>query len=86
MKLDPSKSRFGVGAGKILGYMVMKRGIEASPEHTKGIINLKSPTSVKNVQRLTDGIAPPNRFISDPDKGAKSSTIFLKRIRNSSGD
>ncbi|KAI3762457.1 hypothetical protein L1987_52887 [Smallanthus sonchifolius] len=32
MKLNPSKCHFGVGAGKFLGYMVTKRGIEASPE------------------------------------------------------
>ena len=32
MKLNPSKCHFGVGSGKFLGYMVTKRGIEASPQ------------------------------------------------------
>ena len=30
MKLNPAKCHFGVRAGKFLGYMVTKRGIEAS--------------------------------------------------------
>ncbi|KAI3821347.1 hypothetical protein L1987_08913 [Smallanthus sonchifolius] len=64
MQLNPSKCHFGVGAGKFLGYMVTKRGIEASPEQIKAIINLKSPANTKDVQRLTDRVAALNRFIS----------------------
>ncbi|KAL4581685.1 hypothetical protein LXL04_006212 [Taraxacum kok-saghyz] len=64
MKLNPAKCHFGVKAGKFLGYMVTKRGIEASPEQIKAVINLKAPTSVKDIQRLTGRIAALNRFIS----------------------
>ena len=31
MKLNPLKCHFGMKSGKFLGYMVTKRGIEASP-------------------------------------------------------
>ena len=31
MKLNPSKCAFGVSAGRFLGFMVTKRGIEANP-------------------------------------------------------
>ncbi|KAI3801956.1 hypothetical protein L1987_30075 [Smallanthus sonchifolius] len=48
MKLNPSKCHFGVGAGKFLGYMVTKTGIEASPKQIKAIINLKSPANTKD--------------------------------------
>ncbi|XP_011090637.1 uncharacterized protein LOC105171278 [Sesamum indicum] len=47
MKLNPTKCTFGVDVGKLLGYMVSSRGIEA-------ILQLKSPTSIKDVQKLTD--------------------------------
>ena len=42
MKLNPTKCYFGVNAGKFSGYMVTKKGIEASPEQIKAILNLKS--------------------------------------------
>ncbi|KAI3810642.1 hypothetical protein L1987_20263 [Smallanthus sonchifolius] len=53
MKLNPSKCHFGVRAGKFLGYMVTKRGIEANPKQIKAIINLKYSANTKDVQRLT---------------------------------
>ncbi|KAL2232853.1 UNVERIFIED_CONTAM: hypothetical protein Sindi_1465300 [Sesamum indicum] len=53
MKLNPSKCTFGVAGGKFLGYMVIERGIEANPEKIEAILNLKSPTSIKEVQKLT---------------------------------
>ncbi|KAL2235270.1 UNVERIFIED_CONTAM: Retrovirus-related Pol polyprotein from transposon opus [Sesamum indicum] len=52
MKLNPSKSTFGVRGGKFLGYMVSDRGIEANLEKIDAILKLKSPTSVKEVQKL----------------------------------
>ena len=32
MKLNPSKSAFGMMAGKFLGFMMSRRGIEAKPD------------------------------------------------------
>ncbi|KAJ0539151.1 putative nucleotidyltransferase, Ribonuclease H [Helianthus annuus] len=64
MKLNPSKCHFGVKAGKFLGYIVTKRVIEASLEQIKAIVNIKSPTNAKDVQRLTGRIATLNSFIS----------------------
>ncbi|KAL0408326.1 UNVERIFIED_CONTAM: hypothetical protein Sradi_1767000 [Sesamum radiatum] len=53
MKLNPSKCTFGVCGGKFLGYMVSERGIEANPEKIEAISQLKSPRSLKEVQKLT---------------------------------
>jgi hypothetical protein len=36
MKLNPDKCVFGVPAGKLLGFMVSERGIEANPEKNQG--------------------------------------------------
>jgi len=49
MKLNPAKCNFGVSAGKFLGYMVTKRGIEASPEQIKAILELEPPRSIKDI-------------------------------------
>ncbi|KAL2236310.1 UNVERIFIED_CONTAM: Retrovirus-related Pol polyprotein from transposon [Sesamum indicum] len=78
MKLNPTKCIFGVGGGKFLGYMVSSRGIEANPEKIEAILQLKSPTSVKDVQKLTGKIASLNRFIS---KSADRNLHFFKVLR-----
>ena len=64
MKLNPSKCVFGVASGKFLGFMVSQRGIKANPEKVQVIINMASPRTVKEVQKLTGKIATLNRFVS----------------------
>ncbi|XP_030970747.1 uncharacterized protein LOC115991144 [Quercus lobata] len=64
MKLNPSKCVFGVASGKFLGFMVSQRGIEANPEKVRAIIDMASPKTVKDVQKLTGRIAALNRFVS----------------------
>jgi hypothetical protein len=64
MKLNPTKCSFGVSSGKFLGYMVTKRGIEASPEQIKAILDIPSPQNQKDVQRLAGRVAALNRFIA----------------------
>ncbi|KAI3812676.1 hypothetical protein L1987_17388 [Smallanthus sonchifolius] len=79
MKLNPSKWHFGVGTGKFLGYMVTRRGIEASLEQIKEIINLKSPANTKDVQRLTDRVATLNMFISRSSERCKEFYDILRK-------
>ena len=64
MKLNPSKCVFGVASGKFLSFMVFQRGIKANPEKVQAIINMASPQTVKEVQKLTGKIAALNRFFS----------------------
>ena len=64
MKLNPAKCNFGVSSGKFLGYIVTKRGIEASPEQIQAILNLEAPKTAKDIQKLTGRVAALNRFIS----------------------
>ena len=53
MRLNPSKCVFGVVSRKFLGFMVSQKGIEANPEKVRAIINMASPRTVKEVQKLT---------------------------------
>ena len=53
MKLNPVKCLFGVLLRKFLGFMVSQRGIEVNPEKVKVILDVVSPKTVKEMQRLT---------------------------------
>ena len=49
MKLNPSKCAFGVALGKFLEFMLSQRGIEASPEKVRVILDMASPKTIKEV-------------------------------------
>ena len=78
MKLNPEKCAFGVGSGKFLGFMVNQRGIEANPDKIKAILDMKSPSSTKELQRLNGRILALNRFVS---KSADKCLPFIKILR-----
>jgi hypothetical protein len=44
--------------------MLTNRGIEANPDKCQAIIDMRSPTSIKEVQQLTGRIAALSRFLS----------------------
>ena len=64
MKSNPSKCAFGVTSWKFLGFMVSQRGIEANLEKAQAILDIASPKTVKEVQKLTGRIATLNKFVS----------------------
>ena len=64
MKLNPAKCTFGVSAEKFLGYIVNNRGIEANLDKIKAVLNMPSPSSIKEVKRLTGRIAALSHFVS----------------------
>jgi hypothetical protein len=63
-KLNPKKCVFGVPSGKLLGFIISHRGIEANPEKISAITKMKDPTCIKDMQKLTGCMAALNRFIS----------------------
>ena len=64
MKLNPGKCAFRVSAGKFLGFIVNNRGIKANPDKIKVVLDMPSPSNIKEVQRLTRRIAALSRFVS----------------------
>ena len=64
MKLNLAKCIFGVSLGKFLSFMVSQRGIEANPEKVKAILDMTSPRTIKEMQRLMGRVATLNRFVS----------------------
>jgi hypothetical protein len=63
-KLNPNKCVFGVPSGKLLGFIISQRGIEANPEKISAVTSMKAPTCIKDVQKLTGCMAALNRFIT----------------------
>ena len=64
IKLNPAKCTFGVPAGKLLGFLVSSRGIEANPKKIRAIESMKLPETVRDVQRFTGCLASLSRFVS----------------------
>jgi type III secretory pathway component EscU len=40
-------------SGKLLGFIISHHDIEANPEKISAITNMKAPTCIKDVQKLT---------------------------------
>ena len=64
MKLNPAKCAFGVSAEKFLGFIVNNREIEANPNKIKVVLDMPSPSGIKEVQYLTGRIVALSRFVS----------------------
>jgi hypothetical protein len=50
LKLNPAKCSFGVRVGKLLGFLVLARGIEANPEKIQDILTMDKPTKQHEIQ------------------------------------
>jgi hypothetical protein len=63
MMLNPKKCIFGVSLGKLLGYMVSSRWIDANPK-VEAIEKLQPPQTKKEIQKLAGMMAAFSQFIS----------------------
>jgi hypothetical protein len=79
-KLNPDKCVFGVSTGKLLGFLVSHRGIEANLEKIKAIEAMRPLAHIKDVQKLTGSLVALSRFIS---RLAKRALPFFKLLRKS---
>lgn len=50
--LNPKKYAFGVTLGKLLGYIVLARGIEVDPAKVKAIMEMASPWNISQLRSL----------------------------------
>src|SRR6185312_7503954 len=79
-KLNPEKCIFDVSAGKLLGFLVSHRGIEANPAKIKSIEAMRPPGRIKDVQKLIGSLAALSRLIS---RLAERALPFFKLLRRS---
>lgn len=64
MHLNPTKFSFEVHAGKFMGFMVTKSGIQANLDKCQMTIDMKSSINVKEVQYLTGHLVALSRTLS----------------------
>ena len=62
--MNPTKCVFDAPSGKLVGFIVGHRGIEANPEKINAIMDVEAPATIKDVQELTECMAALNRFLS----------------------
>jgi hypothetical protein len=79
-KLNLEKCVFVVPTGKLLGFIVIHRGIEANLEKIEVIMRMEAPRSKKKVQRLTGCIAALSRFISRLGEKGMPFYKLLKKV------
>nr|ABA97921.1 retrotransposon protein, putative, Ty3-gypsy subclass [Oryza sativa Japonica Group] len=79
MKLNSEKCTFREPLGKLLGFLVPGQGIEVNPEKIKGIENMKLPTRLREVQRLTGCMASLSRFVTRMGERGQPFFTLLKK-------
>jgi hypothetical protein len=82
MIFNPKKCVFGVSLGKMLGYMVSSRGIDANPKKVEAIKKLQPPQTRKEIQKLAGMMTALSRFIS---KLGEHGMPFYRLLRKADG-
>jgi hypothetical protein len=82
LELNPEKCVFGIHKGKVLGCLVLTKGIKANPDKIKALIEMQDPVSVKDVQKLTGRVAALNRFIPRADERSLPLFEVLRSPKN----
>jgi ribonuclease HI len=81
IKLNPAKCAFGVSSGKLLGFLVSHRGIEANPDKVKAIKEMRPQRNLKEIQCLAGCMAALGRFIARSGEKALPLFKLMKRTR-----
>jgi len=79
IRLNPEKCVFGVKGGKILGFMLTNRGIEANPDKCEAIMKMGSPKNLKEVQRLIGKLNSLSRYLPILAERTKPIVNLLKK-------
>ena len=64
LRLNPNKCNFGIRYGKLLGFVVSRKGIEVDPEKIKSIQEMPTPRTEKEVRGFLGLLNYIARFIS----------------------
>ena len=64
LKLNIGKCTFGATSGKLLGFIISRKGIEVDPDKIKAIQNLPPPRTQKGVRGFFGRLNYISRFIS----------------------
>nr|KYP41051.1 Retrotransposable element Tf2 [Cajanus cajan] len=79
MRLNPDKCVFSVSGGKFLGFMLSSRGIEANLDKCQAIIDMRSPSNLKEIQKLAGRLTALSRFLPCMAETSRSILGLLKK-------
>jgi hypothetical protein len=79
MMFNPKKYMFGVSSGKLLGYMVSSKGIDANPTKVKAIEKLQPLRMQREIQKLAGMMASLSRVISKLGERGMSFYMMLRK-------
>lgn len=79
LKLNPAKCAFGVPSGKLLGFIVSRRGIELDPSKIKAIRDLPPPKNKTEVMSLLGRLNYISRFIAQLTTACEPIFRLLKK-------
>ena len=80
MRLNSEKCVIGAKAGKLLGYLISRRGIKANLGKNHNNIKMASPTTLKGVQCLAGRLVALSCFVA---KSVEHNLPFFKMLRGS---
>ncbi|KAG8064994.1 hypothetical protein GUJ93_ZPchr0004g40512 [Zizania palustris] len=80
VRLNPKKCIFGMQAGKLLGYSVLSKVIEASPTQISALQRMAPLENLKQVQKLTGRLTALSRFLAI---SAEQSLRIFKALKGS---
>ena len=63
LRLNPKKCTFGVTSGKLLGFMISERGIEADPDKIIAILDMSPPQTETEIRGFLGRLQYISRFI-----------------------
>ena len=61
--MNPSKCAFGVSSGKLLGFLILYKGIDLDPTKAEAITTLSPPTTLKELRSFVGKVSYLRRFI-----------------------
>ncbi|MCR2847796.1 reverse transcriptase-like protein [Weizmannia coagulans] len=64
LRLNPKKCTFGVTSGKLLGFIISERGIEADPEKIRAILDMSPPQTEAEIRGFLGRLQYISRFIA----------------------
>jgi hypothetical protein len=79
ISLNPKKSNFRMQEGKALGHIISKEGIKIDPNRVKGILNIITPWSKKEVQSFLGKVNFLRRFILNLAKIINHITSMIRK-------
>jgi hypothetical protein len=79
IKLNHAKCTFGMPSGKLLGFLVSHRGIEANPDKVKAIEEMRPPRNLKEMQCLAGCMAALGCFIA---RSGEKALPFFKLMKH----